>query len=274
MSNQDDFFTPEEVDRQIDQVFRYTEGERADAEAMAYLRSFYGINTQQEQGMLNRIWNRIADAVPPIQHDPQQNQEREKVLAMQYQPALSGNLAQHKRHTRLWQRLGLLAAAVFMVALVGSMALLFNSIRHNPGGPASGGTKPPVVVTTVPPTPTPTMTTTSVPFKVTSVDMSVVPGSIAGVACGTYVTVTYKATIHVLPHGPGGTIHFGYTVNNGRSQNMASVKIASQQTSVTYTFTWSGALPADHTYPGPGGINVTSPNQLISPMVGPSGTCK
>jgi len=36
----------------------------------------------------------------------------------------------------------------------------------------------------------------------------------------------------------------------------------------------SGALPADHTYPGPGGIQVTSPNQLISPMVAPNGTCK
>ena len=49
MSNQDEFFTPEEVDRQIDQVSQLKEGERADAEAMAYLRSFYAINAQQEQ---------------------------------------------------------------------------------------------------------------------------------------------------------------------------------------------------------------------------------
>ncbi|HAH00428.1 MAG TPA: hypothetical protein DCL75_16610, partial [Ktedonobacter sp.] len=40
-----------------------------------------------------------------------------------------------------------------------------------------------------------------------------------------------------------------------------------------YAFTWSGALPADHTYPGAGGIQVTSPNQLTSALVGPTGQC-
>jgi len=176
------------------------------------------------------------------------------------------------------QRLGMLAAVVFLVALVGSMAILFNSIRHNAGGPDSGGSKPHAIITTIPPTstprPTPKPTTKPVPLKVTSVDMSVVPGSIAGIPCGTFVTVTYKATIQVTPHGPGGTVQFGYTVNNGRSQNMASVTFAPGETSKTYAFTWSGALPADHTFPEPGGIDVTSPNQLISPLVGPSGTCQ
>ena len=111
------------------------------------------------------------------------------------------------------------------------------------------------------------------PFKVTSVDMAVTPGSIAGIACGTNVTVTYKATIHVAANSPGGTVKFSYTVNNGRGQTMASVTFAPGETSKVYSFTWSGALPGDHTYPGQGGINVTSPNQLISPLVKPSGTC-
>ncbi len=270
MSNQDEFFTPEEVDRQIDQVSRLKEGEQADAEAMAYLRSLYGIDAQQEQEMLDRIWNRIADAAPPLQHNLQQKQEREEVIAMQNQPAQFGNPTPHKRHSTLIQRLGMLAAAVFLVALVGSMALVFYSIRHNAGGPANGGPNPTATITTVPSTPT--HTTTS-PFKVTSVDMSVAPASIAGIACGTNVTVTYKATIHVAANGPGGTVQFGYTVNNGRGQNIASVTFAPGQTSKTYSFTWSGALPADHTYPGLGGIQVTSPNQLISPMVAPTGTC-
>jgi hypothetical protein len=281
VSNQDDFFTPEEIDRQIDQVSRLKEGERADAEVMAYLRSFYGMDTQQERGMLDRIWNRIADATPPftaqLQHNLQQKQEREGVIAMQNQPAPVSNRAIYRQGTTLLQRLGMLAAVVFLVALVGSMAIIFYSIRHNAGGPASGGPKPNTIITTVPPTststPMPTPTTKPVPFKVTSVDMSVMPGSIAGIPCGTYLTVTYKATIHVTPHGPGGTVQFGYTVNNGRSQNMASVKFAPGETSKTYSFTWSGALPADHTYPEPGGIDVTSPNQLISPLVGPSGMC-
>jgi hypothetical protein len=276
VSNQDDFFTPEEVDRQIDQISRLKAGERVDAEAMAYLRSFYGTDSQQERRMLDRIWNRIADAAPPFtaqqQYNIQQNQESEKVIPMYNQPALSSNRARNSKGSRLVQRLGILAAAVFLVALVGSMAILFASIHHNAGGPASGGPKPPAIVTTVPPTPKPT--TKSVPFKVTSVDMSVTPGSIAGIACGTNLTVTYKATIHVAANSPGGTVKFGYTVNNGRGQTMASVTFAPAETSKVYSFTWSGALPADHTYPGQGGIAVTSPNQLISPLLGPSGTCK
>ena len=271
MSNQDEFFTPEEVDRQIDQVGQFKEGEQADAEVMAYLRSFYGIDTHQEQEMLDRIWNRIADAAPPLQHNLYQKQESQEVIAMQNQQAQFGNPIPHKRHSTLIQRLGMLAAAVFLVALVGSMALVFYSIRHNAGGPANGSPKSTAIITTVPSTPT--HTTQPAPFKVTSVDMSVTPTSIAGIPCGANMTVTYKATIHVAANGPGGTVQFGYTVNNGRSQNPASLTFAAGETSKTFSFTWSGALPADHTYPGLGGIAVTSPNSLISTRVEPTGTC-
>lgn len=278
MSTHDDFFTPEEIDRQINQVMQRKEGEQADAEVIACLRSFYGIDAQQEQGMLDRVWSRIEDAALPLQHNLQQQQERGRGgIAMQNQPAQISNLGTHRRSTTFMQRLGVLAAVVFLVALVGSMAILFYSIRHNPGGPATGGPKPGPTITTIPPTstplPTPTPTTKPVPFKVTSVAISVTPTSIAGIACGTNVTVTYTATIHVMPHGPGGTVQFGYTVNNGRSQNTASATFAPGETSKSYSFTWSGALPADHTYPEPGGIDVTSPNQLNSPLVGPAGTC-
>jgi hypothetical protein len=266
VSNQDDFFTPEEVDRQIDQVSRLKEGERADAEVMAYLRSFYGMDTQQERGMLDRIWNRIADAAPSVQH----KQEKEEVIDMQDQPFQFRNQAIHRRSTSLMQRLGVLATAVFLVALVGSMAIIFYTIRHNAGGPASGGPKPTAIITTVPPTPT----TKAVPFMVTGVDMAVSPASIQGLTCGTSIVVAYTATIRVAANSPGGTVQFGYTVNNGRGQKMASVKFAPGETSKTYAFTWSGALPVDHTYPEPGGINVTSPNQLLSSLVGPTGTCK
>ncbi len=274
MSNQDDFFTPEEVDRQIEQIKRLRAGERSDAEALAYLRSFYGIDTQQERLMLDRIWNRVANAAPPFtaqqQHDRQQKQESKEVIPMYNQPAQSSNGARNSKGSRFMQRLGILAAAVFLVALVGSMAIIFAAIHNNAGGPASGSPNS-HTVTPVPATPKPT--TNTVPFKVTSVDMAVSPGSIAGIACGTNLTVTYKATIHVAPNSSGGTVKFGYTVNNGRGQTPASVTFAPGETSKVYAFTWSGALPVDHTYPAQGGINVTSPNQLISPLVKPSGTC-
>ncbi len=62
MAEQDEFFVPEEVDRQIERVSQFKEGDRRDAEALAYLRSFYQADAQQEQETLDRIWNRIAGA--------------------------------------------------------------------------------------------------------------------------------------------------------------------------------------------------------------------
>lgn len=111
------------------------------------------------------------------------------------------------------------------------------------------------------------------PFQVTAVAMTVNPTSIAGRSCGTFLTVTYTATFHLAPNGPGGTIHFDYTVNNGRGSSLASIAVAPGQTTATYSFSWSGNLPTDHTYPEPGRVIVQSPNQIGSSLLGPSGSC-
>ncbi len=244
------------------------EGDRTDAEVIAYLRSFYRKDTRQQQEMLDRVWNRIAQAAPS-EHYVQEHEKEIYMQDLQTQNNRIGRLRpqgpQRPRRASLVQRLGTLAAAVFLVALVGSMAIVFYAARHTNGGSAS-------------PHPTPTLTSTPktapAPLKVTSVGISVTPRSIAGITCGTNLTVTYTAIFHVTPKSAGGTVQFSYTVNNGRGQNMASLNFGPGETTKTYTFrTWSGALPADHTYPGPGGIEVTSPNQLISPLVGPTGMC-
>ena len=99
MSPQDEFFTPEEVDRQIDQVSQLKQGERADAEVIASLRSFYGIDTQQEQGMLDRVWSRIENTAPPLQHNLQQ--EREGGIDTQKRQIPLSNMALHRRSTTL-----------------------------------------------------------------------------------------------------------------------------------------------------------------------------
>jgi uncharacterized membrane protein len=266
VSEQGDFFTPEEVDTQIEQMSHLQTGERADAQAMTYLRSFYRTDARQEQEALLRIWNRIRDATPAASAFPEQ--ESEEHTPMQKQPVLFSNQALHTQRRTLWQSLGIVAAIVVLVALVGSLALLFSATRTHPGGPASGNPLP-IASSTVVHTPTYTA-----PFIVTSINMTVTPTSIAGLSCGTFVTVKYMATIHVKANSPGGSVTFGYTVNNGRSQNTASVHFAAGETRKTYTFTWSGPLPIDHTYPEPGGINVTSPNSLLSPLVGPGGKCR
>jgi predicted thioesterase len=261
MNDHDEFFLPEEVDRQIESMSQFKEGDRIDAEALAYLRSFYQADAQQEQDTLDRIWNRIAGATL----FEQDTQESNKELPMQNSQtpygarAMGTSRGSHPRRTSLMQRLGLLAAAVFLLALVGSMAIVFYAARHN-----NGSASPP---------PTSIPSTARVPLKVTSVSMSVTPGSIANLSCGTNLTVTYTALFHVSPNSVGGTVQFKYTVNNGRGQTPASITFNPGETTKAYTFTWSGALPADHTYPEPGGVQVTSPNQLTSPLVGPTGQC-
>ncbi len=113
----------------------------------------------------------------------------------------------------------------------------------------------------------------SASFQVNSVSMAVSPTSIAGLSCGSSLTVTYTATFQIAPNGPGGTIQFMYTVDNGRGSNPASVSVAPGQTTVKYSFTWSGTLPSDHTAPEGGGVIVQSPNSVNSPLLGPSGKC-
>jgi hypothetical protein len=168
---------------------------------------------------------------------------------------------QPPRRSSFLSRLGSLAAVAVVLALVGTVAVVFYSHGHS-GVPGVGAS-----------TPTSTATTATAAFQVTSVAMSVNPASITGMACGTTVTVTYTAVFHVPPHTEGGTIQFTYTTNNGRGQNPASVTLDPGQTSKSYLFTWSGALPTDHTNPGPGGVQVTSPNQLTSQLVMPTGQC-
>jgi hypothetical protein len=137
--------------------------------------------------------------------------------------------------------------------------------------PGSGAQASPTTQATTTPTTQPP--SQSVPLKITSVSMAVSPTSIAGMSCGANVTVTYTATFHAVSGSNGGAVQFLYTVNNGRGQGTASINFAADQTTRTYTFTWSGALPLDHTYPEPGGVIVTSPNTINSPLVGPTGVC-
>ena len=118
-----------------------------------------------------------------------------------------------------------------------------------------------------------TPTPTSAPFKVTGVDLVVSPDSIAGKTCGSSASFTYTATFHIPANSAGGTIQFEYTLNNGRSSTNASLVIGSGETTKTYTFSNSGTLYPDHTYPGIAEVLVSSPNSISSPQVKPAGTC-
>jgi hypothetical protein len=119
------------------------------------------------------------------------------------------------------------------------------------------------------------VSSSQVPFKVTRIDLSVSPKSIAELACGSPVTVVYTATFHAVPNSAGGTLQFLYTWNNGRVSPSASVTFHPGETTKTFSFSWLGNLPVDHTYPGFGEVVATSSNAsgVTSPQVKPVGTC-
>jgi serine/threonine protein kinase len=120
---------------------------------------------------------------------------------------------------------------------------------------------------------TATATASTTPFTVQNVNLTVSPASISGYACGTFITVTYTATFTVPANTPGGTVQFSYTTNNGQSLKNGSVTFASGDTTKTFTFTWKGNLPPDHSEPGIGEVITTSPNAVTSNQAQPSGQC-
>ena len=118
------------------------------------------------------------------------------------------------------------------------------------------------------------VTANTTTFRVTSIDMSVTPTTTSTWTCGSYIQVVYNAVFHVVSGPHGGTIMFSYTINNGRSQTMEKLTILPGQYLSNFTFTWQGSLPSDHTYPELGGVQVTSPNTLVSQLVSPAGKCR
>jgi hypothetical protein len=117
-------------------------------------------------------------------------------------------------------------------------------------------------------------TTNAAPFRVTSITVSVTPSTTSLWKCGSYIQVAYNAVFHVVPGANGGTIVFSYTINNGRSQMPEKLTILPGQHQSNFIFTWQGSLPSDHFYPEPGGVLVTSPNWIVSPLVAPAGRCR
>ena len=178
------------------------------------------------------------------------------------------------------------ARAFYSLFLLGAL-LLFSLAACGTGGNAGSGTSntsssstlsgniaTPTSATTATTTQTPVASATTSSLRVTSVNIAVSPSSLSSYTCGTTVTVTYTATFNFPANNPGGQVMFQYTTDNGRgSSDQKSLTIQPGESDTTYQFTWSGPLPTDHTMPEPGGVTVSSPNSVNSPLVGPSGSC-
>lgn len=123
-------------------------------------------------------------------------------------------------------------------------------------------------------TPAPSTTIAQTSFHVNSVKLSMSPTTLKTWACGASIQVVYHALFKVSSGASGGTLRFSWTLNNGRSQTNAQLTIIPGQTGSDYTFTWQGALPADHTQPGVAIVLVTAPNRVESRGVAPAAGCR
>ncbi len=152
MNTSDEFFRPEEVDEQIERLRRQSPDEQADAELIAYLTRFYAMDTAHERETLRRMWARISEAASGIE---QQRMRKGTIIPMQERQTLRSNAP---LHTPRGQRIGILAAVLFLAILVGSMAFVFNAAHHSTtvGSPRNGGgTLNPLPTQAVSPTPGP-----------------------------------------------------------------------------------------------------------------------
>src|SRR5947208_17092661 len=105
-------------------------------------------------------------------------------------------------HTSLKKKETFVMKKIMVSFVVLISVFLLASCGASPSAPAVAPTHHPAA-TTAPGTPT-TQPTASTPpespvlFKVVSIEMGVKPASIAGMACGLPITVTYAATFHVV----------------------------------------------------------------------------
>jgi hypothetical protein len=166
--------------------------------------------------------------------------------------------------------IGLIVLVVILLLVIGGF-VIFSNQKNNP----SAATPTPGVTPTHTPTPgtTPTPTSTAVPFKVTTIDMTVNPVTVSGMNCGAQLTVVYTATIHVLPNGPGGAVQYMYTTDGGRTSKTGLVQFSPGQTSNQFQFSSSGILALNGAFPGSGQVTTTSPNSVSSQTIIPSGSC-
>jgi outer membrane protein assembly factor BamB len=156
MPTDDDFFTPEDVDEQIDSLSHayghIPEAAQPAEHIVSHLHQYYNKNAQEQHNPLDSAWKRIVAGHQAAQ---QTSQRKGRLIVMpNSQDESQSTPAQRKKRT-LTQRLGVLAAVLFVCLLVGGMALVLNAGRQNHSTPkpvvqtGSGGGTP------VPPPPHP-----------------------------------------------------------------------------------------------------------------------
>ncbi len=133
------FFTPEEIDKQIEDLSRTFQSkqpavlDQQNMRLIQHIRRFYRTNPEEDTHALNSAWERIARE---RMHAKLYINEKGQVNEMRFSSANSVSIA---KKTMLWQRLGILAAVIVVGILVGSMLMVFNQVRQSRSGSSISG---------------------------------------------------------------------------------------------------------------------------------------
>lgn len=109
-------------------------------------------------------------------------------------------------------------------------------------------------------------------FQVTNLTISVSPASVTGIVCDNYVTFVYTATVTVTPNTNGGTVVLKWNFS-ATPVTMTFGPYVPGQNTRTITYSLTGKLIHNQTFPPNGSIASSLPNVVNAGPVKPYGPC-
>lgn len=150
MTRQDDLFTPEEVDEQIDRLSQSLDqhpASRSDSPMLRLVRDIrrrYRGESQEDARSLERAWGRIARQSGYAFRQEGEKEPSIDIFADQQESTrqyMQPNIPVHSRWQTAQRRIGMVAAVVFLTILVGSLVVVLN-IAHRGTTTGHPGSKP------------------------------------------------------------------------------------------------------------------------------------
>lgn len=131
MRRNDDLFTPEEVDEQIGRLHQQDHS-RPGKRLVYDLRRFYLSNTEEDARSLEYAWERISSTSGHVLPHLDRHEQPIDILRFQQERprSMNSNPSDFSRKKTFLQRLGTIAAVIFLTLLIGSMLVVFNNVHQ------------------------------------------------------------------------------------------------------------------------------------------------